>query len=265
MKRYGSDLSSEQRWRDVGQHYADAIAGPYHTHRLTVIEALLPTYAAIDQCRVVDFGCGEGILIKHAKAHRAKHVTGIDPDEALLGMAQASEADRLIKGGVDALAQIDHAHCIIAANVLAYLSHEEEKKFYEHARRILKPGGVLVVTHSNELFDMFTLNSLTVDFFTRNFDANPSSLLMRSEATRPSFNIRENPLTYGDKLQNLGFCVERQEYINFHEAPPSLMKHDFSDVYKVKREYRDTLSWPSHLRWKLMFQCSMFGVRAKAN
>ena len=86
-------------------------------------------------------------------------------------------------------------------------------QFYAEATRIIRPGGYLVVTHSNSLFDLFTFNAYTVAFFRDQFDVDPSELLTHSDKPgRMSFNIRENPLSYPSKLERHGFIVEQTEF-----------------------------------------------------
>jgi SAM-dependent methyltransferase len=258
MARVGSDISAQDRWRAVGASYAKGMAGPYHEHRLAVIKALLPDLTGK---RLVDFGCGEGVMIREAKVHGARDVIGIDLDAGLLDLAKPSGADRLIQGSVEELTKLDRADCLLAANVAAYFADTEDETFYREARRLLPAGGALVVTHSNELFDLFTLNAFTAAFHERHFATDVRSLLTNPEVPRRlTFNIRENPLSYPDRMAALGFRIERMEFINFHTAPPLLTTIDYDDINS--REYLDTLTVPQGERWKLMFQCSMFGVRA---
>ena len=65
-----------------------------------------------------------------------------------------------------------------------------------------------------------------------------------------SYNVRENPLTYKFKLAKYGFLEKRQEFINLHPVPPSIIGDKI---------YYDTLNWNEDERWKLMFICSTFG------
>ena len=256
LKRVGAEVSAAELWNDIGQNYAEQIDNPYHRHRLSVIEALLP---AVDGKSILDFGCGEGVMMRRLRAQGATRVVGIDPDAALIDLARASGLTDTILGGADATRKVDKVDCILCANVLAYMNHVEERVFYEEARRLLADGGHLVVTHSNELFDLFTCNSFTRDFFRNNFATDVAALLTHPAVpARTSYNIRENPLTYSNKLAALGFQVERTEFINFHPAPPLLVPDD-------GKAYRDTLSVAEGDRWKLMFQCSTFGVRARCS
>lgn len=115
--------------------------------------------------------------------------------------------------------------------------------------------------HSNELFDLFTLNAYTVEFHRRHFGADPSPLLTApGKPERIRFNIRENPLVYRLKLASLGFGEVRQEFAHPHAMPPLLSLGDPDAINR--KHYPDTLNQPEGERWKLLFTCSMFGSRA---
>jgi SAM-dependent methyltransferase len=251
MERLGSEVSSKDYWQDEAKAYADAIDGPYHSHRLSVVRALLPDLSGQD---VLDFGCGEGVMVQYAYDHGAKSAIGIDPEKGLLEIARKRKG-QFLQGGVDQLAKVhsESLDCIICTNVLAYLTDKENAEFYVEARRTLRRWGTLVVTHSNDLFDLFTLNAYTVSFFKRHFGTDPSKLLTNpGKPEVATYNIRENPLAYPDKLKAVGFHVEQTEYINLHQAPPLL---------REQTVYPETLG--HNEPWKLMFQCSTFGVRSR--
>jgi ubiquinone/menaquinone biosynthesis C-methylase UbiE len=260
MERVGNEIDAAARWQERAKSYADHIDDAYHRHRLDVIRALLPDLRGRS---VIDFGCGEGILAAEAFDRGATSLIGIDINDTLLDLARKRlPAVDWQNGGVERLSAIPSGSidCMIAANVLAYLSHDDDRRFYEETSRILRSGGSLVVTHSNALFDLFTLNAYTVAFFRDEFGCDPSPLLRHPDRPqRTSFNVRENPLAYPAKLDRFGFCLERIEYMNYHHLPPLLSGDDPDDM---DRERPDTLAMPEAERWKLAFKCSMFGVRA---
>ncbi len=148
---------------------------------------------------------------------------------------------------------------LVALNVLAYLDQDEETEFYKQAQRVIRSEGFLLVSHSNRLFDMFSLNSYTVNFFKdflisdKSYNSDLSNLLTRfdhpnGEKSKP-LPIRENPLNYALKLSRYSFKEVCQEYINRHEAPPPILKN---------QAFCNTLSISPEDRWKLMFTCSTF-------
>lgn len=256
MKRVGKEISAEERWRERAASYEAGLAGAYHAHRLSVVKSLLPALAGQ---AVLDFGCGDGILAAAALARGAGKVVGCDINELLLGLARERVKGAVFhQGGIAVLEGLADGSfdCLLAVNVLAYLSEDEALRFYRAAARALRPNGTMVVTHSNALFDLFTLNAFTAAFFEQNFGCDVRSLLtFPDKPQRLSFSIRENPLGYAAKLARYGFRETRQEFMNFHPVPP-LLSHDDPD--DMDRERRDTLGWPDGERWKLAFQCSMF-------
>lgn len=272
LPRVGKDVSPEQYWNERGAAYAAGIQGVYHAHRHAMIHKLLrgvPTAGNV----FVDVGCGEGVFVEWLAA-RGASVIGFDPCDELISLADQRLAAvglqaRIFIGGVAALKELPSrcADCLLALNVLAYCTDAEEELFYRETNRVLEEGGQLVITHSNELFDLYTLNAFTVEFHARHFGGESSRAAVASLLTHPdkprkaTFNIRENPLAYRHKLREHGFEEVQQEFANFHPVPPLLMDPaGFVDI--DRRDYRGTFDWDEKDRWKLLFQCSMFGSRS---
>jgi hypothetical protein len=80
-----------------------------------------------------------------------------------------------------------------------------------------------LISHSNELFDLFALNAGTATFFQRNFDVDATSLLADVEQQNATYNVRANPLTYPGFLLDHGFREIDRAFFNYHPAPPSLL------------------------------------------
>lgn len=270
LPRVGRDVDATTYWRNRARDYEDEFGGSYHAHRLDVVSHVLDRVdVAARLC--VDLGCGEGVHVEEL-ARRGADVVGFDPAEELVAsaaarMQRAALPARIERGGVEALEQFagGTVDLLLAINVLHYFEDREEERFYREAGRVLMPGGSLVVVHSNELFDLFTLNRYTVEFHARHFGVEPhavATLLTRpNEPDRTTFNVRENPLTYAHKLARLGFDEVDQEFANFHPAQPLLMDpRDHADVNR--RSYPRTLGWGDEDRWKLFFTCSMFVSRS---
>lgn len=246
MKRIGRDVSAAEYWQKEGSDYHDAIENAYHRHRLGVVRSLIET----QPMAVLDFGCGDGVMLAGFPGAR---LIGIEPDSGLVEQArQRAPRAPLMHGGVERMAEVPEASVdlVLCLNVLAYMTDAEDRAFYEHAQRVLHSGGTLIVTHSNELFDLFSLNAYTVDFFQRYFGCDPSAMLKHPDKPNTAtYNIRENPLTYHSKLERYGFREDKQAFINLHEQPPLMGKSD---------EMRDTLRDD----WTLMFRCSTFASRS---
>jgi len=173
----------------------------------------------------------------------------------------------IIHGDVTAMKHFDDGSvsAILSFNVLAYLTNSEEEIFYSEATRLISEYGFLSVTHSNVLFDLFTLNSKTCEFFLANFNCDISSLLNSSQkGPSVTYNIRENPLSYSQKLLKYGFVEQYQAFINFHSAPPLLTNTHgggggAQQIKGVEKAYPSTLDVSAEDTWKLLFRCSTFG------
>lgn len=263
MEKLGQNLDSKQYWADEANQYSDALENNYHKHRLDVIRSLIPAELFKPNQQIFDFGCGDAVLFPWFLEIRC-HIEGIDISPEMIEIGQ----QRLTNWGFDGtLIQVSDVNYLkkipsasldglLSFNVLAYLTDEEELTFYQEASRIVRSGGYLIVTHSNNLFDLFSLNYHTIDFFKENFISDTShyselSSLIRGEgSSKAAYNVRENPLSYHHKLNKFNFKELKQEFINLHILPPPLLQN---------KNYPSTLNFPEEHRWKLMFMCSTFG------
>jgi SAM-dependent methyltransferase len=89
--------------------------------------------------RVLDAGCGEGVLIDEYTGHLA--IEGIDPNYS---------SDRIRSGSLTALpyadATFERALCL---DVLEHLSFDDQPKALGELHRVLRPGGELLVSVPN--------------------------------------------------------------------------------------------------------------------
>lgn len=250
IKKVGRDIDSATYWKEHATEYANALSDQYHAHRLQVIRSLTDSFDHAGK-RVLDFGSGDGVMLSWFP--KASEVIGIEPDPSLFSLArEALPAANLLQGSVEQLRAIDSrsVDLFLCFNVAAYFTSEEESVFYEELGRCMAPGGSFMITHSNSLFDMFTFNAFTVEFFRDHFGADVSTLLTNPEVPqRITYNVRENPLAYRFKLARFGLQEVRQEFIHYHPVPPLLGS---------AKAYRNTLEVAEDARWTLMFQCSTF-------
>lgn len=271
-----AQIDHQKRWQVVAASYREQMQTPYHKNRIGIVEALL-TKQDLSKT-VLDFGCGDGICSERVIVAGGR-VVAVDLESSMVKSTQnrldacarncRSSGYSVQCGGTETLTRYadESFDTVLAVNVLAYMDKPEEHLFYTQSHRILRPGGVLVVTHSNELFDLYTLNKYTVAFFKRHFSTHASMedistlLLHPDEPDRHVFPVRENPLNYKHKLLSYGFIEKQQEFSILHRLPPLLMKHFDPDDLQ-SRDCPQTMDWPETEKWKLLFMCSIFGSRA---
>jgi ubiquinone/menaquinone biosynthesis C-methylase UbiE len=225
---------------------------------------------SISSQNVLDFGCGEGIFFSGILERSPAYAIGIDSDELLLKEAGKNLAKypdvNLVFGGVESFSNVQDSSLslVTALSVSAYFTQSEDDMFYREVYRVLKPGGCLLVCHSNILFDFFTFNKFTVstvsDYLMKGKGAESLLSLLRhpdEPSRKTGFPTRENPLSFKYKASKYGFREARQEFTHFHPLPPLLQEEsgssnipDISDI--------DTLGMKEEDRWKLLFQCSIF-------
>ncbi len=233
---FGRELDSRRYWSDEAERYRRQVGGErgaYHDGRLAVARRLLERAALAPGARVLDFGCGDGVLLEDL-AQRGARVDGLDAAAPMIELARARlaaagvEPGRLEVGSAEALAGYEDAELdgIVSVNVLAYLTADEERTFYDQAARVLRPGGMLLVSHSNELFDLYALNGGTAAFFARHLlppGATVAPLLTRAGDGGTGYNVRANPLSYPAELRERGFEEAEQAFFNLHPQPPALL------------------------------------------
>lgn len=109
--------------------------------------------AVADQARVLEIGCGTGELAAMLCARGAR-VEGFDANEAMVAEARQRIAAAELEGrctvremGVDGMDELPAGafDAVVATLVLSELTDDERRYALEHARRVLKPGGRLVV------------------------------------------------------------------------------------------------------------------------
>lgn len=264
MIKIGREEKSESYWKEATEKYVNNLDGDYHKHRLNVAFKLIPADLYQTAKQILDFGCGDAVMFPPFLEKGVK-ITGIDIMQEMIDLAKkrlknGKHDENIVRiGDVNMLKDYpsQSLDAILSFNVLAYLTNEEEDLFYREAYRVLKVGGYLAVSHSNELFDLFSLNKYTVEFFEKNFmsknnfQGKISQLLVNADKpeTITAYNVRENPLAYKFKLNEYGFEEMQQEFSNLHVAPPTMLND---------KQFPNTINWNESEKWKLMFTCSTY-------
>jgi SAM-dependent methyltransferase len=105
-----------------------------------------------DPLRVLDWGCGPGRLARHMAecfAPTRLDLTGVDPDPAAIAWCRA-HLPGIAFHDTAPLPPLpfddDHFDAAYGFSVLTHLAEETQARWVDELRRVLKPGGVLVVT-----------------------------------------------------------------------------------------------------------------------
>lgn len=234
-----------------------------HARDRLLLEKVLPGVGNA-KLRILDYGCGGGHLLA-ALFKRGHEVFGIEPGEALQTMANEKLANlgrqgAVQLGGLELLPKIesDSLDMFVAMGVFQYLSDEELAETLAQVVRILKPNGHLVSTFQNSLFDLFTFNKYTVDFFEhkifpalaplglkvpqavaelKTLLANPDLPSHNPSRARDTIFVRlSNPLTIADELQQSKLKLEERYFYAFHAVPPIIAKQVGPEAQRVAEE-----------------------------
>lgn len=230
----------------------------YHDQRFRTFNMLLPAPPGT----LFDFGCGSADnLIPLAR--RGFSIQGVDPSPNLieLGKAALREAGldprAIVVGDVAVLESAGPASLdvVTALNVLAYLTQEEEDRFFRAATRALKPAGSLCVSVGNLLSDLVTLNRYTVEFYERHVlpvfaetdaEAREHSDRLRALLTNAALPAKTTDASYAGRASSerdivktrrvilpeftarlqrvFGFAVEAVNYYHFWPLPPQVLQ-----------------------------------------
>lgn len=257
--------------KSAASYHTDKNVG-YHQDRFRAIKYLAKRIDTSGQAglHVVDFGVGDGRELVDLGLPLGK-ITGIDISPHMVKLARSNfhgvDSDFHV-GGVESLSRIDpdSSDLLVSTNVLGYLPEEEETLFFSEARRIVRPGGWLLLTLGNELFDLFALNSGSADFFRDYFDVDGASLLLtRGDEPRFGNARRHNPLSLESRLFDASFETVAFSFSQWHRKPPILEQLEkgasVDDARMSVRDHDfDPNSLPPAEKWRAFFQCSLFGV-----
>lgn len=225
-------------------------------------------------CRILDYGCGQGRLLGELLS-RGYDAYGYEPSAGMGDIAVAhfvkDGEGRIFVGSDDMLSKLDGKKfdLVLLMGVMQYLSDEERVEVFRRCRGYLQPGGRIVATFQNGLFDLYTFNKYTIDAVTNML---LKGLLSRDEqnlvgeklghllthpdappysASRARDNIfvrLSNPLTAKKDLAEHGLVLESLYFYEWFGLPPLIAGQaaDIAKRIKSTFEVKDASDWRGH-------------------
>jgi len=256
-------------------------------YRLEIIKQLLPN---LPKGKAFDAGCGGGVLLEYLLKN-GYNCAGCDLSSKMVQNTKdkikkvTDEEVMILNTSLDKLHDIKNSQfdIVFSLGVFTYISDELEEKSYLEIKRILKPNGIFISGHQNELFNLYSMNKYTINFYDNFFelfkdkvDRNELSMLKKDfekllrDHNKPNVNTpsnknenkstrdyifrrEENPLTYNKKLTKYGFESMDNYYYNFHAMPPSIR-----NTNKLVADISKSMEVIHSKSWQAMFMCSAF-------
>jgi len=239
---------------------------------------------------ILDVGCGGGWTVLDA-LELGLDAEGIEPVAELqehgtkLLQSNGHNGDRISKNDLSSLSSYpsNSFDCISLLSVLPHVPQEKWESVHKEIARILRPGGRLIAAYRNELFDLYTFNSLTLEFYDQSLWECPpcedlqtessitklKGLISNPDLPGPYFTAaidksfgnlkraKSNPLMMPSYLKQFGLMVENTKYYHYHCVPPLLAGE--TDNY---REINHQMELSMADDWRGNFMAAIFMVEA---
>ena len=130
--------------------------------------ALLSTRLKDKSVKIIDIGCGTGLVGKHLKAEGFLYFDGIDISEDMLSIAKSRGYTNLFLGSLNKQLPVlsDSYDCAMCIGVFTH-GHVSSDRFNELCR-IIKPGGYVCFTVNEGVFDKYGFKEMITEFEANN-------------------------------------------------------------------------------------------------
>jgi len=256
--------------------YYDAKEGNPYKHNLVVLKSILKNYDSAKT--LLDLGCGTGIpLLEFLKmGFSAK---GCDFIERSLDLTKQKLKKHGYNDDVIFYLDIEDSTTIpsekfdIITSVGLFPHITDDKQALQNTKSMLNDNGTVLIQFRNDLFNLFTLNAYSEDFFKRliDFDTLPNVLKksiddfyaqnLSTAAINSQFGLISkfhNPLNIENELfKPMGFEIKNIHFFHYHRLPPIFQTQDNDLFRKLSDEIEDPSDWRGH------FLASSFIVEAQ--
>lgn len=241
------DIERNERaaWDQVwsGELYEDAIA--FITSLSGQAEIAIELGDIISASRVIDVGCGPGLLSESLAKHAAS-VEGIDFSETMIEQARRRRSG--VKFRVANAEQLPFAGEEFDVAVCCYTSHHfaRPEKVYTELLRVLKPGGRIVVLHPIQAENA----AFGAIFQTLGDVFPPEKMKTFPDLGGPLFDV-ETPEPYIELLRNCGFtdvmCEKRLKHCSLPNGDALVSATvQIGKVEEQSDELRDAIVQATH-------------------
>ena len=130
--------------------------------------ALLSTRLKDKSVKIIDIGCGTGLVGKNLKAEGFLYFDGIDISEDMLSIAKSRGYTNLFLGSLNKQLPLltDSYDCAMCIGVFTH-GHVSSNRFNELCR-IIKPGGYVCFTVNEGVFDKYGFKEMITEFEANN-------------------------------------------------------------------------------------------------
>jgi len=220
-------------YNDDGYNY------PVALHRLRVIKKVLSSFHG--GLKIADLGCGGG-NVSLALAELGHDVTGIDGADNMIELSNnlRSSASQDIQSRVrfenSPITENQQKSGVfdvcIAMGVIGYFEKDEE--LFNEAKRLLKPGGLFLVSCRNQLFNMQSISFRTVNEINKNNASNLISEIEELYQRIPTENV-DNMV---NRLKDVTKTLPDKTSYNVEEMLSPVEKRKDNSSYKPYYEPR---------------------------
>lgn len=131
--------------------YFDRCAGTWDEncrHDPSKIAAIVTLAGVKPGCRIADIACGTGILFPEILSRNPELLLGVDFSEKMIEKARSKFSDPRLRLAASDFFDVNEGGFDVVLLYSAYPHFPDKKSLSEHLSSLLKPGGRLMVAHS---------------------------------------------------------------------------------------------------------------------